>query len=130
MEGGPKDHINIHSFNANSGVGVIFGAATKKLPYMGVNKYYTVCSIAQRRGIEPSRHMCFKNWTGSSTSMEADNITSGFQLSENMHGLRYMKLIGDGDSSVLFTILTTVQSYGREVEKIECANASCQVLSD
>ena len=54
--------------------------------------------------------------------MEADTITSGFQLSENMHGLRYMKLIGDGDSSVLYTIHTTVRPYGREVEKIECAN--------
>ena len=54
--------------------------------------------------------------------MEADIITSGFQLSENMHGLRYMKLIGNGDSSVLYTIHTTVQPYDREVEKIECAN--------
>ena len=54
--------------------------------------------------------------------MKADIITSGFQLSENMHGLQYMKLIGDGDSSVLYTIQTTVQPYGREIEKIKCAN--------
>lgn len=39
-----------------------------------------------------------------------------------MHDLRYMKVIGDGDSSVLYTIQTTVQPYGKEVEKRECAN--------
>ena len=54
--------------------------------------------------------------------MEVDIITSGFQLFKNMHGLRYMELIGDGDNSVLYTIQTTVQPYGREVEKIECAD--------
>ena len=90
---------------------------------MGVkNKYCAVCSIAQRKSIQPSCHMCFKNWTGSSTSMEADIISSGFQLSESIHGLRYMKVICDGDSSVLYTIHTTVQPYGKHVEKIECAN--------
>ena len=69
-----------HLFNANSGVGVM-------------NKFCAVCSISQRRGIESLRHMCFKNWTGSSTSMEADIITSRFQLYENMHSLRYMNLM-------------------------------------
>ena len=123
VDGGWSKRSHKHSFNANSGVGVIFGAATKKLLYIGVrNKYCAVCSIAKRKGLEPSHHMCFKNWAGSSTSMEADIITSGFQLSENMQGLRYMKLIGDGDSSVFYTIQTIVQPYGREVEKIECAN--------
>lgn len=123
VDGGWSKRTHKHSYNANSGVGVIFGAATKKLLYMGVkNKYCAVCSIAQRKSIQPSRHMCFKNWTGSSTSMEADIISSGFQLSESMHGLRYMKVIGDGDSSVLYTIHTTVQPYGKQVEKIECAN--------
>ena len=38
-----------------------------------------------------------------------------------MHGLRYMKFIGDGDSSVHYNIIASVP-YGRHVEKIECAN--------
>ena len=38
-----------------------------------------------------------------------------------MHGVRYIKVIGDGDSSVLHTIHTTVP-YGRDVTKRECAN--------
>ena len=53
--------------------------------------------------------------------METDIIVEGFNLSESMHGLRYIKMIGDGDSSVHHNIITSV-SYGRYVEKIECAN--------
>ena len=54
--------------------------------------------------------------------MEADIIATGFRLSETMHGVRYTQVIGDGDSSVLYTIQTTVQTYGRDVVKIKCAN--------
>ena len=90
---------------------------------MGVkNKYCAVCSIAKKKQTEPPNHQCFKNWSGSSTSMEADIIATGFRLSETMHGVRYTQVIGDGDSSVFYTIQTTVPSYGRDVAKIECAN--------
>ena len=65
--------------------------------------------------------MCFKNWSGSSTAMEADIIAAGFRQSEAMHVVRYTKVVDDGDSSVLYTIHTTVP-YGREVGKLECAN--------
>jgi len=39
-----------------------------------------------------------------------------------MHGVRYTEIIEDGDSSVLHTIQTKVESYGRDVEKVEYAN--------
>lgn len=32
--------------------------------------------------------------------METDAIVEGFKISVSMHGLKYTKLIGDGDSSV------------------------------
>ena len=54
--------------------------------------------------------------------MEADIIVTGFRLSETMHGVWYTQVIGDGDSSVLYTIQTTVQTYGRDLVKIEFAN--------
>ena len=54
--------------------------------------------------------------------MEADIIATGFRISEEMHGVRYAEVIGDGDSSVLHNIRTTVLSYGREVNKVECVN--------
>ena len=53
--------------------------------------------------------------------MEAEIIAAGFRQSEAMHGVRYTKVVGDGDGSVLYTIHTTVP-YGREVSKLECAN--------
>src|SRR5207249_2798276 len=56
-----------------------------------------------------------------SSSMEADIIVEGFMASQEMHGVRYMKLIGDGDSNVMHKIRENVP-YGRHVEKIECAN--------
>ena len=58
--GGWYKRSHKHSFNANSGIEVTFGAATKKLLYMGVkNKYCAVCSIVQRKGLKPSYHTCF-----------------------------------------------------------------------
>ena len=39
-----------------------------------------------------------------------------------MHDLRYLWLIGDGDSSVYHSVVTEVPSYGRNITKVECAN--------
>ena len=54
--------------------------------------------------------------------MEANVIVEGFQLSEQMHGVRYLWFIGDGDSSVYHSVETGVPSYGCCVQKVECAN--------
>ena len=53
--------------------------------------------------------------------MEQDIIVKGFSKSEQMHGLWYIGLIGDGDSSVYSKIIENVP-YGRRVKKKECAN--------
>ena len=53
--------------------------------------------------------------------MQTDIIVKGFTESENMHGVHFLEVIGDGDSSVYKNILSQVQ-YGREERKIECAN--------
>ena len=67
---------------------------------MGVrNKYCAVYSIAHKNKVDPPQHMCFKNWTGSSTSMAADIIATGFRISEETYGVRYTEVIfGDGVS--------------------------------
>ena len=80
VDGGWSKWSHKHSYNANSGVGVIFGAATKKLLCISVrNKYCAICSIAQKHSSPLPQHMCFKNWSGSSTTMEADIIAAGFR---------------------------------------------------
>jgi hypothetical protein len=45
--------------------------------------------------------MCYKNWNGTSTSMEVGIILDGFKKSLDVHHLRYRKIIGDGSSSVV-----------------------------
>ena len=41
-----------HSYNANSGVGVIYGAATKALLFTGArNKYCSLCAISSRNNV-------------------------------------------------------------------------------
>ena len=54
--------------------------------------------------------------------MESDILVEGFKQAESVHQVRYMFLIGDGDSSVLHSIHTKVPVWGRYIQKIECAN--------
>ncbi|GFQ68239.1 yqaJ domain-containing protein [Trichonephila clavata] len=73
---------------------------------MGVrNRYCMVCSRAAAANEQAGRHCCSKNWHGSSSSMEANIIQEGFMNSVAMYGIKYTKIIGDGDSNVYKTIL-------------------------
>ena len=96
VDAGWSKRTHKHTYNALSGVGVIFGQQTGKLLYLGVcNKFCASC----KRGTEHN-HTCFKNWEESSSSMEKHIILTGFKVAKKQHGVRYMKFIGDGDSSV------------------------------
>ena len=122
VDGGWSKRSHKHSYNANSGVGVIFGAYSKKLLYIDAhNKYCCTCAIAERSSSPIPPHKCYKNWSDSPCAMESDIILQGFKCSERMHGLRYIWMIGDGDSSVYSSICIGVP-YGRFVQKVECTN--------
>lgn len=54
--------------------------------------------------------------------MEAAVIVEGFCRSEEMYGIKYTKLIADGDSSVYKKILDAHPYKNKTVEKIECTN--------
>ncbi|VDI80109.1 Hypothetical predicted protein [Mytilus galloprovincialis] len=71
----------------------------------------------------PRRH-----FSCSSQAMEADIIVEGFLEAERKHGVRYMRLVADGDSSVEARIRQHVPVWGQRVEKIECANHACKCL--
>ena len=53
---------------------------------------------------------------------ETNIILEGFLKSEAMHGVRYLKFIGDRDSSVYPTLINEVPIWGRDIKKIGCAN--------
>ena len=89
VDAGWSKRSHKHSYNANSGIGVIFGAATKAFLFIGIrNKYCSVCSISVRSNVAAPPHQCFCNWSCSSCSMEGNNILEGSRQYENMHGFK------------------------------------------
>ena len=123
VDGGWSKRSHRHSYNAKSGVGIIIGQATGKLLHIGVrNKYCTACT----QGVPQGQHICYKNWDESSSEMEPDIILEGFKQAEEVHGVRYKRFVGDGDSSVYPTLIENVPGWGRYIEKLECANHACK----
>lgn len=116
VDAGWSKRTHKHTYNALSGVGVIFGQQTGKLLYLGVrNKFCASCS-------KGTKHTCFKNWKESSSAMETDIILTGFKAAEKQHGVQYIKFIGDGDSSVYPSLVAGVPGWGYAITKQECAN--------
>ncbi len=123
VDGGWSKRSHKHSYNANSGVGIIVGKATGKLLHLGVrNKFCSACA----QGIPQDRHHCYKNWSALSSEMETDIILEGFLQAERVHGVRYTTMIGDGDSSVYPSLIQNVPGWGHCIQKLECANHSCK----
>jgi len=112
MVGDPREHIAIIQSQLRSGHHI--WCNNKETSLHGSPQQ--VCSIAKKKQIAPPQHRYFKNWSVSSTSMEANIIVAGFKASESMYGLHYTEVIGDGDSSALHTAQTTVP-YSRDVRK-------------
>lgn len=123
VDGGWSKRAHKHSYNAKSGVGIIIGVATGKLLHIGVrNKFCAACA----RNIPREKHACFRNWSRSSSEMESDILLEGFMAAERVHGVRYTRFIGDGDSSVHSTLLQGVPGWGYAISKLECANHICK----
>lgn len=122
VDGGWSHRSHGHRYSANSGVACVIGLRTKKLLHIDVrNKYCSMCTYLEKKGVPSTHSNCFKNWSGASCSMESDMIVNAFNESERIHGLQYRRMVGDGDSSVHHKIRELV-SYGRFVDKIECTN--------
>ena len=116
-DGGWSKRTHKHLYNAMGGVGVIIGAKTKKLLHIGIrNKYCYICQQADNVGCQPKQHKCFKNWSLSSQAMESDLIFEGFLIADKL-GVRYMNVIGNGDSSVYVCIREEVSVWDTYVKK-------------
>lgn len=110
------------NFASLSGMIGIIGGYTGEVLFIAVrNRFCSICARAEGKSEEPKEHTCYKNWTESAPAMEANMVVEGFNLSQEMHGVKYGKFIGDGDSSVFAHIQQKV-SYGHEVKKLECTN--------
>ena len=123
VDGGWSKRSHKHSYNAKPGVAIIIGKETGKLLFIGIrNKYCHACAL----GGKENDHACFRNWGASSSEMETDIVLEGFMEAERVHGVRYTQFIGDGDSSVYPTLLTSVPGWGQAIKKLECANHACK----
>ncbi|CAH2092627.1 unnamed protein product [Euphydryas editha] len=112
-----------NNYRANSGAAAIIGAKYKQVLYMAVkNKYCLLCARADEKGMEPKKHTCYKNYSGSSSAMEADIICDGFKASKEMYNIIYARMIADGDSSTYAKVLKANPYNNHTVEKIECRN--------
>ena len=128
-DGGWSKRTHKHTYNALGGVAIIIGEQTKKLLHIDIrNSHCYICSRSESKQIAPPKHKCYKNWAHSAQSMEADIIVEGFLEAESKHSVRYMRLIADGGSSVYARIQETVPVWGRQVNKLECANHACKCL--
>jgi hypothetical protein len=111
------------NYNALSGAAAIIGKRFGEILYIAVkNKYCMICNVAEKRNETPKTHQCFKNFSGSSTSMESNIIVEGFKNSVELCGLKFTKLIADGDSSTYNKIVNSQPYDNIKVEKIECRN--------
>ena len=77
--------------------------------HIGVhNKYCSACA----QEIPKNQHRCYNNWNASSSEMETDIILEGFVKAEQVHGVRCMRFIGDGNSSMYPPLLANVPDWG------------------
>ena len=72
--------------------------------------------------MQMAKNTRFKNWKKLSSSMETDIILIGFKAAEKQHGVRYIKFIRDGDSSVYPSLIAGVPGWRYAITKQECAN--------
>jgi len=115
------------AYDSLSGIGAIIGYRTGKILFVGIrNKFCALCDVAERKGVQPRAHKCYKNFdrNASSTSMESDAIAEGFKCSLEIHGLIYKTVVADGDSSVYQAIVDNkpYREHMITVKKIECTN--------
>ncbi len=129
IDGGWSKMAHKHSYNAPGGVGIVVGEETKKLLFIRVKvKTCYICTRAENEGKVPEPHECWKNWSQSSQAMEAAIFLEAFSECEAVHGVRYINVIGDGDSSTMPLLLTEGPTWCKDIVKKECANHSVKCL--
>ncbi len=115
IDGGWSKRSHKHSYIALSGVGEVIVAHTGK-----------VIGMAESLEKAPPPHTCYKNWDESSAVMEPGIMVELFLNGKKRHGLLYLKVIWDGDSSVLHHLRTRIPGWGADIEKMECCNHVCK----
>lgn len=112
-----------NNYKALSGAAAIVGRKFGEVLFVGIkNKYCLICARAEKKQIATPEHICYKNYTGSSSGMESEIVCQGFESSVAMYNVIYGRLIADGDSATYAKILARDPYPTYTVQKIECRN--------
>ncbi|KAF9409839.1 hypothetical protein HW555_010917 [Spodoptera exigua] len=99
------------NFSALSGAAAIIGKRFGEVLFIGVkNKYCCICARASNKNIVVEDHVCYKNYSGSSTGMESDLLLEGFKQSISMHN-EHISKDADFDSKVNLLFIDITNSY-------------------
>ena len=86
-------------FKSNTGQGAVMGQNRRKvIDYTPKTKTCRVCEHAAKHHIQPRKHDCRKNHTGSSKSMEPLSAVELFQ-NATQYNIKYATYTGDEDST-------------------------------
>ncbi|KAJ4449279.1 hypothetical protein ANN_00677 [Periplaneta americana] len=117
-------------FSSLYGVSTVVSIDTGKvLDAQVLSKYCTTCSTRKKslnkneeeQWEQNHAKSCCKNYHGSSGGMEAAGMKLIFHRSQEKYGVRYVKYLGDGDSSAFKSVFES-EPYGSDcpIEKLEC----------
>ena len=96
--GWSKEATIKHTYDALGGVAIIIQYETeKKLLHTGVrNKYCNICSTSQTKMLHQYHRRVLRTRRIAVRPWRVDIILEGFK-EEHTHGVRYMRLLGEGD---------------------------------
>ncbi|XP_076454221.1 uncharacterized protein LOC143289180 [Babylonia areolata] len=116
-------------FTSNYGVGIIIDVMTGLvLDFEVLSKHCQACALNSKREMtDVEREMwrrehapnCEKNYEGSSKGMEKEAAVRMWRRSVERNGMRYTKMLSDGDS-VAYKAVCDLNLY--PVKKLECVN--------
>ena len=119
-----------HSYNALSGVGIIIGKETRKISHIGIHNIAQDASkVKALRTVKPTRTLSatFATRTGLTLHPQWKWTLLSKDLNRlREHGVRYLIMVGDGDSSAYSTLVENVPVWGYAIQKLECANHACK----
>ena len=111
-----------NNYKALFGAVAIIGRKFGEVLYIGIkNKYCLVCARAEKKQNSP-KHVCFKNYTGPSSDMEAEIICQGFETSIEKYNIIYGRIIAVGDAATYAKNLAHNPYPNHTIQKIECRN--------
>lgn len=108
-------------FKSKNGVATVTSIDTGKvIDVEALTKYCSGCTKA-RTDEQKQKHLteCVKNYEGASGGMESQAAVTIFHRSELKRQVRYVKMLGDGDSKAYLCVKDSAP-YDIEVEKLEC----------